>query len=59
MNQPSPLSAKASFEEALLCGEARGYVVCAKPLRFALLPDSAVDYRQASQISPFFMASME
>jgi hypothetical protein len=29
-----------SFEEALLCGEAKGYAVCATPLRFAKLPDT-------------------
>jgi len=28
------------FEEALLCGEAKGYAVCAKPRRFARLPDT-------------------
>ena len=32
--------AMRSFETALLCGEARGYAVCAKPLRFARLPDT-------------------
>ena len=36
---PAPTPTR-SFEEALLCGEAKGFAVCAKPLRFARLPDT-------------------
>ena len=40
MNTVDPRSVPTrSFAEALRCGEAKGYAVCAKPLRFARLPD--------------------
>ncbi len=31
-----------SFEERLISGSTQGYVICAKPLRFAQLPDDTV-----------------
>ncbi|HVU47667.1 MAG TPA: hypothetical protein VHD85_16170 [Terracidiphilus sp.] len=41
MNNKSAMpAAKHTFEEALLLGETKGYAVCAKPLRFARLPDT-------------------
>jgi hypothetical protein len=40
LKEPNRSSAPISFEQALLRGEASGYAICAKPLRFAKLSDA-------------------
>jgi hypothetical protein len=49
-----------SFEEALRGGEAKGYAVCAKPLRFARLPDTvAATFAEIGDANCYFVFQKE
>jgi hypothetical protein len=48
------------FEDALLCGEARAYAVCAKPRRFGRLPDTvATTFAEIGEVGCFYVFESE
>jgi hypothetical protein len=49
-------STELTFEAALLSGDARGYAVCLKPLRFAKLPDHvAMTFAEIRQPNRYYV----
>lgn len=61
MNTADPLLAPTlSFAEALRRGDTKGYAVCAKPLRFARLPDTvATTFAEIGDANCYFVFQNE